>query len=80
MSLQSTSDDMEKLNWFYKVTRDFGVPVVLLCIILGWFMFRFEDRLVNLQQEMNTHQKILQQICVNTAADGFTRSQCWNIR
>lgn len=77
MSLTQQSNDMEKLNWFYRVIKEFGVPVVILLLFVYWLGVRVETTLAALQTDVKLQQSLLQQICINTATDSIARSQCW---
>lgn len=78
-SMQTNNEaEMDKLNWVYRVARDFGLPVVVLGLMVYWFAIRAEDKFDQINDDIRLHQKLLQQICVNTAGGEWSKERrCW---
>lgn len=82
MSLPRTSDeDMEtKYGWVVKLIRDFSLPIVILGAITYFLAVRVEQRFNALENSIITHQRFLQQICVNTSSGDWQKEKrCWGI-
>ncbi len=82
MSLQQTSDeDMDtKYGWIYKLIRDFSLPIVILGSIVYFLAVRVEQKFDRLEGQVETHQRFLQQICVNTSSGDWQKEKrCWGI-
>lgn len=79
MSSQLVNDE-SKYAWIIKLTRELGLPIVILLVLVWWLGVRVEDRFTRIENDIKLHQKFLQQICVNTAPDWSRQRECWNIQ
>lgn len=74
------TDYEKKYSWIVRVVREFGLPVAILAVFTWWLAVRVEERFERLEDDIQLHQRFLQQICINTAPDSARQNQCWNIQ
>ena len=69
-----------KYEWLVKLVRDFLLPIVILGAICYFLAVRVEQKFDILEGTIETHQRFLQQICVNTSSGDWQKEKrCWGI-